>query len=324
MSELEKKKNTAHKGGKVSIVGAGMVGASLAYTLVVRGLANEIVLVDVNRDRAKGEAMDLSHALPFNVQTMVYDGDYADCAGSDIVVITAGAAQKAGESRLSLVDKNVEVYRSIVPKVVNVAATAIILIVSNPVDVLTFVTLRLSGLPTRQVLGSGTVLDTARIRYELGARCHIDPRSIHAYIIGEHGDTEVPLWSLANIAGVRLRDYCRLCGRGCTDTDLEKVFERVRDAAYEIIRLKGATYFAIASGAARMIQAILRDQNTVFTASTLLTGQYGIRDVCLSLPLVLHRQGVKEVIEVPVSEQERDMLKKSARVIRDKIDRLSL
>ncbi len=305
---------------KVSIIGAGMVGSSLAYTLMVERLAGELVLVDVNRDRARGETLDINHALPFSAPTTVVCGDYADCQDSDVIVITAGAAQKAGETRLSLAKRNADIFRDIIPRLADVASGAIILIVSNPVDVLTYVTVKVSGLPWQRILGSGTILDTARLRFELSGKCRVDPRNVHAYIIGEHGDSEVPVWSLANVAGVRFSRFCELCGRGCPPGDRDGVFERVKNAAYEIIRLKGATYFAIALGATRMIQAILRDQKTILTASTLLHGQYDIADVCLSLPVVLGRKGVDRVIEVPISAEEREALRRSAGVIRKALE----
>jgi L-lactate dehydrogenase len=240
------------------------------------------------------------------------------------VVITAGVAQKPGETRLDLVGKNVDVYRDIVPKLERVAPDAIVLIVSNPVDVLTYATLRLSHYPRERVIGAGTILDTSRFRYELGRHCGVDPRNVHAYIIGEHGDSEVPVWSLANVAGVSVRPNCGACADGCTQADLDGVFKTVKNAAYEIIRLKGATYFAIALGTTRMIEAILRDQNTVVTASTRLEGQYGISDVCLSLPVVLGRTGAVRVIEIPLSEDERRSLERSADTLKEVIRKVGL
>ncbi|KPJ54854.1 MAG: L-lactate dehydrogenase [Planctomycetes bacterium DG_58] len=304
---------------KISIIGAGMVGSSLGYTLIVEQVASEVVLVDINNDRAEGEAKDIGHAVPFGAPTQVRAGDYEACRDSDVIVITAGAAQKPGESRLTLVDRNVRIYKDIVPRLVEVASGAIIIVVSNPVDVLTYATIRISGLPWQRVVGSGTILDTARFRHELGRHCGIDPRNVHAYIIGEHGDTEVPVWSLANIAGIGFKPYCRFCGRGCSDDQRNGIFEAVKNAAYEIIRLKGATYFAIALGTTRMIEAILRDQDTVVTASTLVRGQFDIEDVCLSLPVVLGRSGIERVLELPLSPDERRALKHSADTLKNVI-----
>lgn len=309
---------------KVSIIGAGMVGASLGYTLIVERVAGEVVLVDVNKDRARGEAMDVNHALPFSSPTKVTSGDYADCHGSDVVVLTAGVAQKPGESRLDLVARNVAIVKNIVPQLMAVCPNAILLLVANPVDVLTYAALRCSGLSWERVIGSGTVLDTARLRYELGAHCKVDPRNVHAYIIGEHGDSEVPVWSLANVAGMKFREFCDQCKGGCSSERLDGIFERVRNAAYEIIRLKGATYYAIALGTTRMLEAILRDQNTAVTASILLQGQYGIRDVCLSLPIILGRQGVRRVIQIPLSDEEREKLLHSADVLRGTIAKVGI
>ncbi|NQT18441.1 MAG: L-lactate dehydrogenase [Planctomycetes bacterium] len=309
---------------KVSIIGAGMVGSSLAYTLMLKRLVGEIVLVDTNSDRAKGEAMDISHALPFVGPSSVIAGEYADCSGSDVVVVTAGAAQKAGESRLSLAQRNVEIYKDIVPHLSEIVPDAVIIVVSNPVDVLTYATLRLSGLPWQRVVGSGTILDTARLRYELSAHCRLDPRNVHAYILGEHGDSEVPAWSATTVAGVPFPRFCQMCGRDCSPAEMPALFERVKNAAYEIIRYKGATYYAIASGVTRMIEAIVRDQNTVVTASALLHGEYGLEDLCLSVPVVLGRPGIRMTIEMPISPEEQERLRESAKVIRQTLDDIGL
>ena len=302
---------------KVSIIGAGMVGSSLAYTLIAYRSAGDVVLVDVNRDRAEGEAMDLRHALPFSAPTDVIAGDYDDCRDSDVIVITAGLAQVPGESRLDLVGRNVEIFKDIIPRLQDAAADAILLIVSNPVDVLTYAAMKISGLPWQRVVGSGTALDTARFRYELSAVCRVDPRNVHAYIIGEHGDSEVPIWSQTKVTGMEFPRFCRESGRECSQATLDGVFDRVKNAAYEIIRLKGSTYWAIALGATRMVEAILRDQHTIVTASTLVQGQYGLSDICLSLPVVLDRGGVDRIIELPITELERQAVAKSAEVLRD-------
>lgn len=315
-------KTSLRKTPKVSIIGAGMVGASLAYTLVVERVAGEIILVDVNQARAQGEARDMSHALPFAAPTRVASGGYADCRNSDVIVITAGAAQEPGESRLALTKRNFQIYKEIVPRLADAAPESILLVVSNPVDVLAYGAIKLSGLPCERVIGSGTVLDTARFRYELGSHCGIDPRSVHAYIVGEHGDSEVPVWSAANVAGVSFPKFCEMCGRGCSQERLHGIVERVKAAAYEIINLKGSTYFAIALGTTRMIEAVLRDQNTVVTASTLLRGQYGIEDVCLSLPVVLGRSGVNRIIEMQISPEEIQALRRSAEILQKVLDQL--
>jgi len=301
-----------------------MVGSTLGYSLVVERVAGEVVLVDIDQNRAQGEAKDIAHAVPFSAPTLVTSGDYEACRNSDIVVVTSGVAQKRGETRLDLVGKNVDVYRDIVPKLERVASDAVVIILSNPVDILTYATLTLSSFPRERVIGAGTILDTSRFRYELGRLCSVDARNVHAYVIGEHGDSEVPVWSLANVAGIAVKPNCGACAAGCTQLDLEGVFETVRNAAYDIIRLKGATYFAIALGTTRMIEAILRNQNTVVTASTLLQGQYGIRDVCLSLPVVLGRSGIVRVLEVPLAENEKRAVERSAGTLKEVARKLEL
>jgi L-lactate dehydrogenase len=317
MSKSGAEHRLKHQPPKVAIIGAGMVGATLGYSLVVESVAGEVVLVDINQDRAQGEAKDIAHAVPFGAPTVVTAGDYEACRNSDLVVITSGVAQKPGQTRLDLVGKNVEILRDIVPKIERVASDAIILVLSNPVDILTYATLKLSNFPRERVIGTGTILDTSRFRYELGRRCGVDPRSVHAFIIGEHGDSEVPVWSQANVAGVPIKPQCGACAAGCTQLDLDGIFATVKNAAADIIRLKGATYFAIALGTTRMIEAILRDQNTVVTASTLLQGPYGISDVCLSLPVVLGRSGLVRVLETPLAEDEKRAIQKSADTLKE-------
>ena len=324
MSEYTAECRSERRPPKVSIIGAGRVGATIGYSLVVERVAGEVVLVDIDTDRAEGEAKDIAHAVSFSAPTLVTSGDYEACRNSDIVVITSGAAQKPGETRLDLAGRNVDVYRDILPKLERVASDAILLILSNPVDVLTYATLALSGFPRARVIGAGTILDTSRFRHELGRLCSVDPRSVHAFVIGEHGDSEVPVWSLANVAGIAVRPNCGACTAGCTQKDLDGVFETVKNAAYDIIRLKGATNFAIALGTTRMIEAILRDQNTVVTASTLLQGQHGLDDVCLSLPMVLGRSGVVRVLETPLAEDERRAVARSAGTLREVARKLGL
>ena len=310
---------------KISIIGAGMVGSTIAYSLTVEQLAGELVLVDLDMDRARGEARDINHALPFLAPTRVSAGDYEACRGSDIIVITAGAAQVSGETRLDLTKKNYRIYQDIIPRVEEVAGDALIVVVSNPVDVLTYATVQLSDLPPEHVIGSGTVLDTARFRYELSAHCGLDPRNVHAYILGEHGDSEVPIWSLANVAGVTFEEFCKSCPGDCNrEREHAEIFESVKNAAYEIIDLKGATYYAIGMGTTRICEAILRDQNTILTASSLLQGQYGIGDVCMSLPVVLGRNGVRMTVELPVSDEEREALQNSASVLRHALEQVGL
>jgi L-lactate dehydrogenase len=302
---------------RITIVGAGAVGATLAYALMVRGQCDELVLVDVNRAKAEGEAMDLRHGLPFVRPVDVHVGDYADCAGADIVVITAGAASRPGETRLDLAERNAGIFRQIVPEVVRHNSDAILLVVTNPVDVLTYLTLQLSGHPNNKVIGSGTVLDSARFRFLLAEHCGVDPRNVHGYIIGEHGDSEVPVWSLANIAGVRLTDYCVICQRDCDGIPRDEIFHQVRDAAYDVIQRKGATFYAIGLSVASIIESILRDDHSVLPVSSLMQGQYGLQDVCLSLPTVVGREGIVQVLELPLDEDELAGLQDSAAVLQD-------
>jgi L-lactate dehydrogenase len=301
---------------RVVVVGAGNVGATFAYALLFRGLAAEIVLIDANHARAEGEAMDLNHAEPFTNPTRVWAGSYDDCAGAAIVVVCAGAGQRPGETRLDLVKRNADIFAKIIPEIVRRNPDGILLIATNPVDVLTQVSQKLSGLPVNRVIGSGTILDTARFRHLLGRHFKVEPRSVHAYIIGEHGDSEVPVWSLANIAGLRLADYAELNGISHDETALDDIFRQTRDAAYHIIERKGATYFAVAAGLMRIVEAILRDQRTVLSVSSLVNGYYGIENLCLSLPAIVGRNGIERVLQLHLNEKEEAALKRSAEVLK--------
>jgi L-lactate dehydrogenase len=307
---------------KIAIVGVGLVGSTYAFTLLLSGIASEIVLIDVNRERAEGEAMDLNHAVPFAHPTKICAGEYSDAEGAAITVIAAGVGQKPGETRLDLVKRNVEIFRQIVPRVAAANPEGIIVVATNPVDVLTYVTLRLAGLPAQRVFGSGTILDTARFRYMLSEHLGVDPRSVHAYIIGEHGDSEVPVWSLANVAGMRLPTFCAENNIPLTQDTMDRIFRQTRDAAYEIISRKGATYYAVAAGLVRLTEAILRDQNTVLSISSLIEDYYGIDDVCLSLPTVVSRKGIERVLRLDLSPREARGVRKSAEVLRQTIESL--
>ncbi|MBL8206210.1 MAG: L-lactate dehydrogenase [Blastocatellia bacterium] len=309
-------RTSQHHATRVAIVGVGNVGATFAYALLLSGLAAEIVLIDENRKKAEGEAMDLNHAIHFSHPTRIWAGDFQDCAGATVTVIAAGANQKPGETRLDLVKKNAVIFRQIVPEVARHNPDGILLIATNPVDVLTYTSLQLSGLPPQRVIGSGTILDTSRFRYLLSQHFGVDPRSVHGFIIGEHGDSEVPVWSLANIAGMRLRDFCTAQGVAYDETAMEEIFRQTRDAAYHIISRKGATYYAVAAGMMRLVEAILRNQNTVLSASSLIENYYGISDVCLSLPTVINRNGVERVLRLALSKQEIAAVQHSAEVLR--------
>ena len=308
-----------HSPLRIAIVGLGNVGASFAFCLLLRRLAAEIVLIDANRKKAEGEAMDLNHAVPFGAPTRIWAGDYEDCRGAAVVVITAGAAQRPGETRLQLLDRNLAIFRDIVPKVVRHNSEALLLIATNPVDILSYASYRLSGLPSHRVLGSGTILDTARFRYLLGQHFSVDARSVHGLILGEHGDTEVPIWSLANIAGIRLHDYCRLHAMPYEQAAFDKIFTDTRDAAYKIIDCKGATYYAVAVGLMQIVESVVRDQKTVLTTSTLLNGAYGLRDLYMSLPTVIGAKGVVQVLTPDLSPDELAKLRHSAEVLQSLI-----
>ncbi len=309
---------------RVAIVGVGNVGATCAYTLMMSGRASEIVLIDANKARAEGEAMDLNHAVPFTSPVRIWAGDYADCAGAAVTVITAGAAQKPGETRLDLVKKNTGIFRSIVPQVAQHNPNGIILVAANPVDILSYVAWKLSGLPAARVIGSGTILDTARFRYLLSQYFGVDPRSVHATIIGEHGDSEVPVWSLANIAGMRLTDFCCIQDIKYDQAKMDELFVQTRDAAYEIIKRKGATFYAIGAGLTRIVEAILRDESTVLSVSSLIDQYYGIDDVYLSLPTVVDRGGVEALLRLQLDEMEIVGLRRSADVLKSTIAQLDL
>jgi len=309
---------------KVAVVGAGNVGATFAYALVLNGLVGEIVLIDIDRERAEGEAMDINHAVPLSNPVRVWAGDYADCAGADVVVVTAGTAQRPGETRLDLVKRNAEIFGDVIPSITAHNKTGILLIATNPVDVLSYVAWKLSGFPSRRVIGSGTVLDTARFRYLLSEHLDLDPRNVHAYVVGEHGDSEVPIWSLANVAGMRLEEYCQrtMCDAGVEVRD--RISHQVRDAAYEVIERKGATFYAVGVALVRIVEAILRDQHTVLTVSNLVPGYYGIEDVYFSLPAVVAREGVERVVELSLVEEEIVALEACAGVLHGVLDEIPL
>jgi L-lactate dehydrogenase len=302
----------------------GNVGATFAFALLLSGLSSEIVLIDSNHAKAEGEAMDLSHTEPFAHATRVWAGNYTDCAGAAITVVAAGAGQKKGERRLDLVQRNADIFAEVIPQIARHNPDGIILIATNPVDVLTYTSLKLSGLPPERVIGSGTILDTARFRYLISRHYGVDPRSVHAYIIGEHGDSEVPVWSMASIGGMSLRAFSAAHGPFYDQAVMDDLFRQTRDAAYHIIERKGATYYAVAAGLMRITQAILRNQNTVLSVSSLIENYYGIEDVCFSLPTVVNRSGIEKVLRVELSQQEITSLRHSADVLRQTISKLGM
>jgi len=307
---------TKYYGNKVTIIGAGFVGATTAYALMMGGTASEIVLVDVNQKKLEGEVMDLNHGIAFVPPVRIRAGSYEDCADSNVVIITAGVAQRPGETRIDLLKRNIEVFRSIVPNIVKHNRDCIILVVTNPVDILTYVTLKISGLPSSQVMGSGTVLDSARFKFMLGQHCHVATQNVHAYIIGEHGDSEVAAWSITNIAGMPIEQYCLRCGRACESDEKMRIFEEVKNAAYKIIEAKGATYYAVGLAVRRIVEAILRDENVVLPVSSLMQGYYGVEDICLSLPTLVNAKGIVRVLELPLSQPEEEGFRRSAEILK--------
>lgn len=302
-------------GPKIVIIGAGAVGSTFAYSLLIHGLASQIVIIDVNRDRAEGEVMDLAHGIPFAFPTRIWVGEYSDCEDADIVVIAVDQGKKIEQSRLELAEGNFKLFKEIVPNITKYNKDCILLVVSNPLDVMTYAALKLSGFPRQRVIGSGTALDTARLRYLLGEYLRIDPRNVHAYIIGEHGDSEVPVWSLANVAGIRLKDYCPVCQIPYDLDKFNELFLEVKNAGYEIIKRKGRTFYAVALAMTRIVESILRNENAIITVSCLLENYHGVSDICLSVPVVLDRNGVREVIKLQLEDKEIADLRKSAAIV---------
>ena len=283
------------------------------------GTAQEIVLIDKIEEKARTEAMDLNHCASFIRPVIIKAGGYEECRDDDIVVITAGAPQKPGQTRLELVEINTLIISQIVSDILTYTKDTILIIVTNPVDVMSYIAWKISGLPGSKVFGSGTVLDTSRLRYLLSARCKLDPRNMHAYIVGEHGDSEVPLWSTANVAGVSIEEFCSNCEDLCSQRNYEEITYNVRQSAYEIIQGKGATYFAISLAVRRIVESILRDEHSVLTVSTLLENVYGISDLYLSFPCIIGRQGVERVLPVKMNDEEKELFLHSAHVVRDSI-----
>ena len=309
---------------KCAVIGCGFVGAATAFSLAERGVFSEMVLIDNNKAKAEGEAMDISHAIPMFKPMRIYAGDYSDLKGCSLIIITAGAGQKDGEARLDLVHRNVVIIKDIVTKLKEYNDEAILLIVSNPVDILTYVALKVSGFPERRVMGSGTVLDTARLKYMLGEHIGVDSRNVHAFIIGEHGDSELAVWSGANVSGVNLDTFCDACGK-CSDGEMmHGLFEDVVNSAYEVIGRKGATYYAIAAAVRRIAECIVRDEHSVMPVSCYVSGHYGLSDVCLGVPAIVGRSGVEKVIDIELDDSEHEKLTASAKTIREILDDIKL
>ena len=309
---------------KAAVIGCGFVGSASAFAMMNSGIFSELVLLDVNKAKAEGEAMDIAHGLPFSRPMKIYAGEYQDLSGCALIVIAAGANQKPGETRLDLVKKNVSILRSIIPEVVKVNREAILLMVTNPVDILTWAAQKLSGLPPRQVIGSGTVLDTARLKYLLGQYLSVDSRSVHAVIIGEHGDSELAVWSGANVSGVDLDHFCALRGVKDHREMMERIYAHVRNSAYEIIERKGATYYGIAASVARIAQCIVRDEHSVMPVSVNLQGLYGVEDLCMSVPALVGRDGAEKVLEIEMNDEEWARFRKSAETLKEVAQSLGL
>lgn len=310
---------------KIAIIGCGFVGSACAFALMQSGLFSEMVLIDSNEERAEGEALDISHGLPFSKPMQIYSGTYDDITDAGIIAITAGAGQKPGESRLELVHKNVEIFKSIIPEISKRNYKGILLIVSNPVDIMTYTALKLSGLPSNQVFGSGTVLDTARLKYLLGEHLGVDARSVHAFILGEHGDSEIAAFSSANVSGIELKKFCDFaCKTDKHEESMKEIAEDVKLSAYEIIKKKGATYYGIAMSVRRICEAIILDQKSILPISCLQNEKNGIENVVLSMPMIVGKHGAERSVEISLSEEERRAIKSSADMLKGIIKTLDL
>ena len=309
---------------KAAIIGCGAVGASIAFRFLQQGLFSKLVLLDANQAKAEGEAMDLSDGLPYGAQMEITAGGYDDIADCALVVITAGANQKPGETRLDLIGKNAAIMRSILGELTQRDFGGILLIVSNPVDVLTYVAQKISGYPKERVIGSGTVLDTARLKQLLGEELRVDSRNVHAFIIGEHGDSELAVWSGANVSGLDLETFCRLRGKALSESGMERIYRDIRDSAYEIIERKGATYYGIAMAVGRIAECIVKDEHAVLPISVVLDGQYGLENLALSIPSIVGRGGLEDILEIQLSRAERRALADSAQQMSEAIRSLGL
>lgn len=309
---------------KAAIIGCGFVGAATAFTLMQSKLFSELVLLDANHDKAVGEAEDIGHGIPFAGEMDIYAGNYDDIADCSMIIITAGANQKPNETRLDLVQKNVAIYKNILSEITQRNYEGILLIVSNPVDILTYVAQKLSGLPERRVIGSGTVLDTARLKYALSQQLDVDSRNIHSFIIGEHGDSEIVAWSSTNISGVPLDQFLEMRGHMHPDMDKQEIAEKVKNSAYDIIAKKDATYYGIAMSVRRICECMMRDEKSILPISTSMHGDFGIEDVCLSMPTILSAEGMETHIPIKLSEKEQESLKQSASTLKHILTGLDL
>lgn len=318
------RKNSNINTRKAVMIGCGYVGSAAVFSLMESGIFSEIVLIDADRTKAEGEAMDISHGIPLGKPMKIYAGDYDDIDGAEIIIITAGANQKPGETRLDLVHKNVAIYKQIIPEISKRNFQGILLVVSNPVDILTYVAQKLSGLPENRVIGSGTVLDTARLKYQLGELLHVDSRSVHAFIIGEHGDSEIAVWSSANISGIPIDDFCEMRGHFDPDENMDEIAEKVKNSAYEIIKRKHATYYGIAVSIRRICEVILRDEKSILPVSNAMHGEYGINDVVLSIPAIVGKDGIETKVPISLDEDETKELVESSNVLKNILKEIEL
>ena len=309
---------------KAAVIGCGFVGSACAFSLIQRGLFSQLVLIDSNREKAEGEAMDLSDGLPYGAAMEITAGTYDDLTDCGLVVITAGVNQKPDETRLQLIERNAAILRGIMGEITARPFEGILLIVSNPVDVLTYVARELSGYPKERVIGSGTVLDTARLKQLLGEKLQVDSRNVHAFIVGEHGDSELAVWSGANVSGLNLDDFCRLRGNELHESGRERIYREIRDSANEIIKRKGATYYGIAMAVGRIAECIVKDEHAVLPISVALEGEYGLDRVALSVPSIVGKNGLEKILEIPLGESERTALNRSARQLQEVINGLDL
>jgi len=314
---MEKNCLNCTKVRKVVMIGCGFVGAACSFAIMQSGLFSEMVLIDSDRAKAEGEALDISHGVPFAKPMKIYAGDYDDIKYASLVIITAGANQKPGETRLDLVKKNISIFKSIIPEIKKRNFNGILLIVANPVDILTTVALKLSGLPENKVIGSGTVLDSARLKYELGNHLNVDSRSVHAFIIGEHGDSEIAAWSSANVSGIPLHKFCEMRGHFNHEEATERIAESVKNSAYEIIQKKKATYYGVAMAVKRICEAIIRDEKSILPISSKMNGDFGIKDISLSMPAIVGKDGVECHVPIQLNEDEIVKLQKSAQTLQE-------
>jgi len=317
---MEKNCLTCTNVRKVVVIGCGFVGAACSFAIMQSGLFSEMVLIDADKAKAEGEALDISHGVPFAKPMKIYAGDYDDIKNASLIIVTAGANQKEGETRLDLVKKNISIFKSIIPEIKKRDYKGILLIVANPVDILTTVAQKLSGMPENRVFGSGTVLDSARLKYELGNHLNVDSRSVHAFIIGEHGDSEIAAWSSVNISGVPLNKFCEMRGHFDHENSMKKIAQDVKNSAYEIISKKRATYFGVAMAVKRICEAIIRDEKSILSVSSMMHGQYGIDGISLSMPAIVGKDGVETLVPIQLNESEVVALQKSAKTLQDIIN----